>query len=874
MTNGKNTRKLPVEKPRGSLRRRFLLILLVMSTVPGFAALILLWLMASRTLETNLREETYERSRVLALEMDRMLSGLMGPLEGAAEDKEFALRVRELIERRRLGLEDDARELDEWLLKRPSSFEGLPFYVIDGRGRVLAQVEEARILFKVPRPTPLDGTGVLDKLEKGALPEGLFVAEPETQDWSDPVLIAGAPIPELGDGADGPMDLITLVPMMPIFREVESKNTNFGQRLIVLSRQSGVIYSTQGDADFELALNRERGKMFREVPEEGDELRIVTVRSQDLGIAGSEVRTLGQYSKTGGLEPVEWLVVQAVDLEEALSTIRPMFWATVIMGLVLAVFALVLAITVSGRMVRPILELTRGMQRYSQGDLDYRVEVNSGDEIEVLANAANNMAESLRVSYEDLAQRMHELDAKARQLELIHSISYSVNRVLDLERLFERIIKELRDHIQAERFSLALLNEKRDRLAIEFIYPRERSELPSGTEIPMKDSVMGRALKDQALTLRRLRPEGKFFEDNVLYPLGMKLLCVVPLVANNGPVGTLNLASEDEKAFDNQRIKLLERIADTLALAVEHGRLFRRVARFAEELEEKVEQRTKELKDAQARLVQTEKFAATGSIAAHIGHEVNNPLSIIKNYLKIVRGRVSKSAAAQEDIAASREGLEVIEEEIDRIARIISQLRQVSKPTKAEARDLDINAEIAKLTDLFQGTSRKRGIDIRIETDPSLGVVRLCGDYLRQIVINLVRNSMDAMEDYSGGMITIRTVRGKPSSKFLCVEVQDTGSGIPEDLINKVFDPFFTTKGEGKGTGLGLSVSFGLAQTMGGTLEAESEMGKGTTMRLILPLETIHDDDGSDAESTDSDGAPTEEEKPVVRREGQKIIIG
>lgn len=849
---------------RGSLRRRFLLMLLVMTILPGYSALLLVSATVSRTLNTTVRQEAFDRARALASEFDQAITQRMEAYQAMALDEEFLDVVHGALLEREQALEDVDVVFGPFDLKRPPFLRDAPLYLVDDKGRIVAQVTDEAVMFAYPRPTPLEGAEMLARFER-EMPRGNFASEPMTQDWNNPRLLIGTVLPPARERRP-PMALVSPLDLGPIFEEAERRNISLGQRLVVVSKELGVLYTTHADEDLHLALNRARQNFFpRESAREPEFVRL-QLRNDNLGVAYAPTRRLLQLSENGALRPVDWAVVQVVDLNELLAAVEPMYWTAIIVGLVLTIVALALALWVSGRMVRPIVHLTEGMQRYAQGDLTYRVDVKTRDELEILANAANEMAASLRASYDSLATRARELDEKASQLEMIHSISYSVNRVLELEKMFGRIIRELRRQIPCERLSLGMLDASGENLVLEYVHPADRDHLPRGAAIPMNESVMGRALKDQVLTVRRVRKDGKYHEDDVLSKLGMKVLCVVPLVATNGPVGTLNLASADENCFDATRIKLLERIADSLALAVEHSRLFTRVARFAEELEETVEHRTRELKTAQAKLVQAEKFAATGSIAAHIGHEVNNPLSIIKNYLRILSNRLGKGGTEQEDIAAAREGVVVIEEEIDRIARIIAQLRQVSRPSKGEMSFVDLPAEIAKLSDLFQGTLRKRAVEMEIILDPELKTVWACSDYLRQIVINLVRNSMDAMEEETGGIITIRTVRGKPDPESFCIEVQDTGCGISAENLSKIFDPFFTTKSEGKGTGLGLSVSFGLAQSMGGTMEAESTPGEGTTIRLILPLRT---DQGSGDTVRKS-----EEDSPGVRREGSRIIIG
>ncbi len=862
----------------GSLQRRVMLILLILATIPGYVALMLSSYTASRTIRANARDQTYEMAQGLARDIDIALSKRVSGIQELTRDEDLVLQLQQYADQAVRSEETPSTiKWDEPLELREYELHQAQLLLVGRRGRILGQLTADGIA-PCKAPPQLEGSPLIEWLA-GDLPSGAFISEMVYQDWTDPHILIGNKLP--GTRADSErLVLVGLIPLNPIFQSAERLNPSLGQRLVVLSRSAGVVYSTQKDSDFEVGVGTLGDRIFSPTDEETDDNDLLTleVRSLRLGVAHALLRIPRSYSNQGSnINPVNWAIVQTVDLEEILSTLRREVWTAIIVGLLLTIVAVALSIWVSKRMVEPVLKLTEGMQQFAQGYLDYRVEVKTGNELEVLANAANEMAESLKDSYLDLANRMTELDEKATQLELIHSISHSVNRALDLDKLFRRIIKEILMHVPCERVELTLLNESRDGLTLDYVYPNDRETLPQGTTVPLHGSVMGRALKDQVLTLRKLRDSGKYYEDTELTKTGMRVICVVPLVATNGAVGTLNLASVNDNCFGQSEIKLLERIADSLGLAVEHGRLYMRVAQFASELEETVQLRTKELQAAQAKLVQTEKFAATGSIAAHIGHEVNNPLSIIKNYLKIVSGRMAKPNPAEDDLKTTREAMQIIEEEIDRIARIISQLRMVSKsPAKAELTDIHLNDELKKLAEMFEGTMRKQHIEIDMDFDDSLEIVTVCRDYLRQIIINLMRNAMDALEDSQGGIITLRT-KSKPDEKKFIIEVQDTGPGIPAEYLSSVFDPFFTTKTEGKGTGLGLSVSFGLAQTMGGILEAESKKDEGATIRLVLPLtpktgKKMRDDESIPEEKDTS--AKTGEDSAIVRRRGSKIIIG
>lgn len=871
-----------VRQPRGRLRRRVLLAMLLLVTLPGYTSLTIAALFAWNAVRVALNDQVTEKAELLAGELDRVLvqrTQALTELVNARRDGNELNAYLDRLVTEGAGMGELA--LDNSPTARRRVLSDASIYLVSDRGRVMASLHDGVVTDDIPRPTPLDGTYVLSQVAN-LFPTEPFLAELPRVEGRELEVVIGAPLPA-GEGRERRYVALVVLPLRPVFEQAERLNPEFGQRLVVVSQREGLLYTTQEDPDYARLIMMQRERLFR--PAAGDELQIVQLRSERYSIAHAPAESIQRLSAASGMPPSQWAVVQTNPIENILASLTRGLAMAISASLVLTAFALVLAWWASGRMVGPIIRLTQGMQRFSRGDLDFRVEAYTGDEIEELAIAANIMAENMRRTMTVLEERMLEVDEKARLLEVIHTISHSVNRVLDLEKLFERILRELLVQVPAERLALCMLDVEKQHLTLDFVHPMNRETLPRGSAIPVEGSVTGRALKDQTVTIRRIVEGGPYVEDSILSALGMKALCVVPLIAPNGPVGTLNMATRKPDLFQVREVRILERIADSLALAVEHSKLYMRVASFAQELEVTVEQRTRELRSAQARLVATEKFAATGAIAAHIAHEVNNPLLIIKNYLKMIAGRFSKPEPRAEDIASARDSLRVIEEEIDRIARIIEQLRQASRPTKPQIAPAELHAEMRKIVELLEGTLKKRGIGLELDYDEAIGTVPICIDYLRQILINLARNSMDAMEEEQGGILTIRTRSRTAVAGMYAIEVQDTGCGIPPDKIASIFDPFFTTKPEGKGTGLGLSVSFGLAQTMGGTIEVDSKVGAGTTMRLLLPMvappnvtplpeEAPAPVSGEGPRSADAIPTGTTSDSGVVRRRGQKIIIG
>ncbi len=234
-----------------------------------------------------------------------------------------------------------------------------------------------------------------------------------------------------------------------------------------------------------------------------------------------------------------------------------------------------------------------------------------------------------------------------------------------------------------------------------------------------------------------------------------------------------------------------------------------------------LEDANRRLRETQQQLIESERLAAVGKLAARVAHEVNNPLAIIKTAIRIVRNQ-----QADEPI---KENLQEIEEEIGRIARIVRELLDVSRPSPTQE-VVQVNRIVQGLEGLLAQSLREHEIMLSVVLDSTLPSVRISADQLKQVILNIVRNAEDAMP--GGGSLSIHTTRQDRSVE---IRIADTGCGIAEEHLRHVFDPFFTTKAKEQGMGIGLWVSYGVIQTANGTIAVDSELGKGSTFRVTLP---------------------------------------
>jgi two-component system NtrC family sensor kinase len=235
----------------------------------------------------------------------------------------------------------------------------------------------------------------------------------------------------------------------------------------------------------------------------------------------------------------------------------------------------------------------------------------------------------------------------------------------------------------------------------------------------------------------------------------------------------------------------------------------------------------KELQDTQVRLLQSEKMASLGSLAAGVAHEINNPLGGILIYASLL----------MEDFEASNDprlqDLKKIVDEASRCKEIVKSLLEFGRQTESRFEPIDVNKAI--VDDLFFLEKQVLFHDIKIikHLDQSLPPVAGDPNQIKQVFMNMMVNAAEAMSE-GGGALTITTGSTSDESSIF-ISFQDEGTGIPSEIQSKIFDPFFTTKGVGKGTGLGLSTSYGIIQSHHGNIDVESQPGKGTTFIIYLP---------------------------------------
>jgi two-component system NtrC family sensor kinase len=244
-------------------------------------------------------------------------------------------------------------------------------------------------------------------------------------------------------------------------------------------------------------------------------------------------------------------------------------------------------------------------------------------------------------------------------------------------------------------------------------------------------------------------------------------------------------------------------------------------------LEEQVQERTASLRAAQAQLGQAERLASLGRLSASIAHEINNPLAGILTFSRVlIRGLESKEPQVAREGMLTK--LRLIERETSRCAAIVRSLLDFARQKPLVLQPVDLNAVVEEALTLVAHRLSLENVALERELAP-LPPVRGDFGHLRQALVNVVMNACDATP--AGGRVRVATRRAGAMAEL---EVSDTGAGIAPENLKKLFEPFFSTKE--KGTGLGLAVVYGIVQRHEGTIDVQSQVGRGTTVRLRLPV--------------------------------------
>lgn len=251
-------------------------------------------------------------------------------------------------------------------------------------------------------------------------------------------------------------------------------------------------------------------------------------------------------------------------------------------------------------------------------------------------------------------------------------------------------------------------------------------------------------------------------------------------------------------------------------------------------LEERVEGKTAELKKAHEHVLLVEKMASVGKMAAVVAHEINNPLAGILTYAKLLRKWIERGEMKNEKLTEAAECLDLIGSESRRCGEIVRNLLTFSRTAPMNVETTAINSVVDRAVRLVRHQLEMAGIELQLYLDDDLPPVHCDAAQIEQVLLALIMNAIDAMP--RGGNLWLCT-RMTSTQDGVAIEVRDDGTGISPENLSQLFEPFHTTKEEGHGVGLGLAISRSIVERHQGHIEVQSELGKGTTFTVVLPID-------------------------------------
>ncbi|MBN1487644.1 MAG: response regulator [Anaerolineae bacterium] len=393
------------------------------------------------------------------------------------------------------------------------------------------------------------------------------------------------------------------------------------------------------------------------------------------------------------------------------------------------------------------------------------------------------------------------------ELAALNEINRMVSSSLDLDRVLNSALEgleNLMEHAQA----LAIVINEEDTSS----WSVNTARVPKGIwlegrVIPQDDPALQITLDEERSSLQTAVVDGFWVDALKTFPLD---ILSIPLSTRDGILGML-MVFGDPETLSEQNFPLLEHVGSSVAVAVENARLFQEIESFAEELER-----------SQTQLIQAEKMAAVGRLAASLAHEINNPLQAIQNSLHL-------ALHTKLEDERRRSFLEMAQQEVARLVQIVRRMLDFYRPSSV-MKELNLNESLENALAIAGKRLQQSHIEVVARTTPELPAVKGSANQLIQVFLNIIINAIEAMPD--GGTLWVGTAYHSDRDQIVAA-IRDSGPGIAPEVREHLFEPFHTTKTTG--TGLGLTISYGIIERHQGIIEIESPPGSGTTFIVRLP---------------------------------------
>ncbi|MBI2087372.1 MAG: GAF domain-containing protein [Deltaproteobacteria bacterium] len=743
--------------------------------------------------------------------------------EAAGLQKEIALRVAEEIEdfvRRKVDRLSDlaaSASLDEMgsetqrllallLLKNDQAYTEVS--ILDDKGMEVVKVSERRVYL----PAEFSDQSGSDKFAKAMKGES-YISPVYTSDRAEPYITVAVPLKITPRTVVGVVTAeANLKSLWEVIGEIAFGRAGYaylvdGQGNLIAHRDPSLVLKRTSLAHIHAV------QEFLRHPSGTDS----SPAQEGRGIINKPV--LSTFVPVSGLG---WAVILEEPVHVALAEVRRLErYAVLLLAAVLLMGAAAI-VWASDRITKPIRELHRGAEIIAAGDLDYRAQIRTGDEIEELGEQFNRMAMKLKTSYATLEQRV---ESRTRELSALYDVTATASQSLEAEQVLQQVIKKIIEIFGFDTTRIFLFDDRRESLDLRASFETDPEFWMQVRHFVRGQGFIGRVAESgAAVVIENVWTDPRYQQishTKATQRAGLSFLSAFPIKAREKTLGTMLCQGREPRHLAPEDVRLLTSMAEQIGVAIQNANLFG-----------EVKQKTAELERANQELIELSR--AKSEFMAAMSHELRTPLNVIIGNADLIRDRFFGEITPKQ-----RDSLEKILRYSQMLLKLINDVLAM---TRLEAKKMSMDVSTFHLEDVVdhvqtfaEQLNYNHNLKMLWEVEKNLPPITTDALKLEEILQNLIGN---AFKFTLQGTIEVR-VRDLPGKGRVEFSVADTGIGIEREGLDKIFDEFYQQKdahtGSHSGVGLGLSIVKKYLEMMQGEIRVESEPQKGSTFTFTFP---------------------------------------